>query len=1191
MGEVQFTENQRRAIVTQGCALLVSAAAGSGKTAVLAERAVRLLTGENPISAYHLIIVTFTTAAAGEMRRRIAQKLAERLAENPEDEWLRMQQLMLPRARISTIHALCAGLVRANFEKLGLPGEMRIADDAELNVLLNETIDEVFERHYENEDTAFHRLFYYFCGNGSDKRLSELIVRVYRYIRSFAFPLLWLDRAEELLCSDTPEKKSIWMQQMFKHWEQAFSYAQTLLLQAVDEMMESDLFEKYGPAFSEDIHFIKMLLQDAQNQNADGIAKALSSFVKPRLAAVRKAADPALQHRVKELRKKAYDLVEKETAHFFDQGFSLFPEERHRADRLYTASVVHSLFELVRETDALLYEKKMERGILDFSDLEHMAVRLLAEPVDGKAIPTPLARELAEECAEIMVDECQDISEVQDTIFRMLSKEEHNLFMVGDVKQSIYRFRQAMPELFIQRRDSYAPYSKKAEQGGVSIVLDQNFRSRREVCDIVNAVFSQIMTREAGDVDYTEADYLNPGLPYPAAEGMEPELCIVDCSENEDEQSDLEREAVFIAQRIRKMVEEKFAVTEKGEKRPCRFSDFAVLLRSTKNKSEIYADAMRKHGVPCLAAVADHFLDSYEIAVMRNLLRIIDNPMLDVALVSVMLSPIGSFSADDVTRIRLAGKKEQALWLGLCDDMENKSRSFVQLITVLRRAASVQRVSEILRSVYEKTEFCSLVYSLGEGEKKEANLKRFLHTAEQYEQYGTEGLSGFLRYLDRAEETGASFEGGTAPLSANTDSVRILSIHASKGLEFPICIIADCSKPFNLQDLNSEIQMNAALGFAIKNIDRAALKSYGGLPFSVIRLQNRREMLAEEMRVLYVAMTRAREKLLFIMRTAGLEKKLNRAAVLAVGKKPMAFEILSANSYADWLLSVFLRLPSCTVLQNYVEAGKLPCADSSVPVQIRICGLQQVAEDLSARALCSDEDVGFSALLRARIAYVYPDESRTKLPAKVTVTEIAKHQQGEEGQKLAAKPRFLESKGLTPAQRGTVLHTFMQTADHSTACMDLEKEIQRLVFQRFLTVEEAASLNRKKIRAFYKSSLYQRMIRCVKVLREYPFLYEIPASELKTEAGDAVPDEKILLQGIADCLLFEEDGLVIVDYKTDYVEDENILAARYYDQLRIYRDVMRAAFQIPVKECLLYSLHLEREIPIMLQDSKNEKGD
>lgn len=1180
MAEVRFTEDQRAAIDAQGGAVLVSAAAGSGKTAVLAERAVRLLTGDNAVSADRLIIVTFTTAAAQEMRRRIAQKLADRIAENPQDEWLRTQQLMLPRARISTIHSLCANLVSTHFEKLGLAGEMRIADDAELNVLLNETVSEIFDRHYESEDAAFHSLFAYCCGSGSDKRLSELVIRVYRYIRSFAFPLLWLDRAEKLLCTDTPEKETVWMQRMFSHWKQAFHYARSLLLQGISEMEGSDLFEKYGPAFAEDVRFMDALYKAAQNQDADAIAGALAGFIKPRLAAVRKPKDPALQQRLKDLRKKAYDIAEKETERFFDKGLSSFPEKRHRADRQYTSPVVQTLFALVREVDALLYEKKAERGVLDFSDLEHMTVRLLAEPVDGRAVPTPLAQELAKDCAEIMVDECQDISEVQDTIFRMLSKDEKNLFMVGDVKQSIYRFRQAMPELFVSRRDRYTPYAGKMETGGVSIVLDQNFRSRREVCDIVNMVFSQIMTREAGDIDYTRSDYLMPGLAYPETDGMEPELCIVDCSESEeDDRSNMEREAAFIASRIRRMVEEKFPVTEKEVTRPCRFSDFAVLLRSTKNKSEVYADAMRKRGVPCLAAVADDFLDAYEVAVMRNLLRVIDNPMLDVALVSVMMSPIGAFSADDVTRIRLAGGREQALWPSLCGDSENeKSREFVALIDTLRYAAAVQRISELVRLAYEKTAFSSLVYALGEGEKKEANLKRFLRAAEQYEQYATEGLSGFLRHLDRAEETGASFEGGANPLSANTDSVRILSIHASKGLEFPICIIADCSKPFNMQDLNGDMQMNASLGFALKNIERDALKSYAGLPFSAIRLQNKREMLAEEMRVLYVATTRAREKLLFVMSTTGFEKKLNRAAVLAVGTKPSPYEVLSANSFSDWLLSVFLRLSSCMTLRSYVTVGKLPYAESDTVVQVNIYKAEQAVENTEVRELCAEEDAAFSALLRARMDYIYPNEIRTKLPAKVTVTEIAKHRQGEEGQALAARPRFLEPKGLTPAQRGTVLHTFMQTADHRAACADLEREIARLVAERYLTGEEAASLNRKKIAAFYRSSLYRRMCESDKVLREYPFLYEIPASELGTAAGNALPDEKILLQGIADCLIFEEDGIVIVDYKTDYVSDPKELAARYYDQLRIYRDVMNTAFGEPVKECLLYSLHLEREI-------------
>lgn len=422
MAEVRFTKNQNDAIQAENTAVLVSAAAGSGKTAVLTERAVRLLTGENAVSADKLIIVTFTTAAAEEMRRRISQKLGERIAQNPHDAWLCTQQLMLPRARISTIHALCAGLIRTHFEKLGLPGEMRIADDAELNVLMNETVCEIFSRHYRAEDPSFHALFSYYCGSGSDKRLTELVLRVYRYIRSFAFPLLWLENAEATLCAEVPENDTVWMRQMYAHWSRAFSFARALLTQGISDMEGSELYEKYGPAFADDLRFAEALCAAALRQDADAIAESLSSHTKQRLAAVRKCPDPELQARVKELRQKAYDIVEKETAAFFDAGTPVFPKERHRTDRQYITPFVQTLFALVRETDALLYEKKAERGVLDFSDLEHMAVRLLAKPENGKAVPTQLAGELAADCAEIMVDECQDISEVQDTIFCMLSK-------------------------------------------------------------------------------------------------------------------------------------------------------------------------------------------------------------------------------------------------------------------------------------------------------------------------------------------------------------------------------------------------------------------------------------------------------------------------------------------------------------------------------------------------------------------------------------------------------------------------------------------------------------------------------------------------------------------------------------------------------------------------------------------------
>ncbi len=1180
MADVRFTKNQQDAIDVSGNGILVSAAAGSGKTAVLTERAIRLLTGEKPVSADKLIIVTFTTAAAEEMRRRIAQKLNDRLLADPQNEWLRSQQLMLPRARISTIHSLCANLIRTHFELLGLPGEMRIADSVELDVLIKETVEEVFSRRYDAEDQSFFDLHTYYCGSAGDKRLAELVIRLYEYIRSFAFPMHWLEKAEEALLDTAPIIESEWVKSLLSRWEEAFSFIKALTEQAITEMSGSDLYEKYGPAFSDDLVFFTALSGAAQKGDADKIGELLQSHAKQRLGVMRKPSDPDLQNRVKDSRSKAYDILENETKAFFDADISAFPAARHEADRAYMAPFVKTLFSLVRETDELLYEKKIARGVIDFSDLEHMTVKLLATEQNGIAVPTALAQELAAECEEIMVDECQDISEVQETIFCMLSKREKNLFMVGDVKQSIYRFRQAMPELFIARKDRYAPYNGTVCETGNAIILEQNFRSRKEVCDVTNAVFTQLMTRSVGDIDYTGGELLVPGLPYPKGEDMEPEFCVVDCSE-ESEMGASEREARFLAAKIRQMVDSRFQVTDKDGPRACRFSDFAVLLRSTKGKSEVYADAMRKAGVPCLAAVADTFLDAYEVAVMRNLLRVTDNPMLDVALVSVMMSPIGAFDADDVARIRLLGGKEKALYLSLCEDTDAKSVAFCELLNTLRTAASSQGISDILRLAYAKTAFSSLVYALGEGEKKEANLKRLLRAAEQYESYASEGLAGFLRHLDRAQESGASFDGGNNPLVANTDSVRVLSIHASKGLEFPICIIADCAKPFNMMDLNTDVQMGAKLGFALKNIERDLLKNYAGLPFAAIRMQSKRELLAEEMRILYVAMTRAREKLIFVMNTTDFDRKLERIALTAVGEKPHPYEVLSANSYADWLLSAFLRLPSCIRLRGRLAAGEVRTAQYDTEVRVTICGADEEPEEAAVRSFEEKADPVLEVVLRERFAYEYPDTTRTKLPVKVSVTEIAKSKHAlEETQTLAVLPRFLTPQGLTPAQRGTVLHTFMQVADHAAASADLESEITRLVERQYLTQNEADALNRRKIAAFYKSDLYRRMCSAKRVLREHPFIYEIPAKELHTKAGDILPDEPILLQGIADCLLFEEDGITIVDYKTDYVNDASILKDRYYDQLRIYRGVMEKSFGLPVKQCLLYSLHLEKEIEV-----------
>ncbi len=1176
MASIQMTKNQQTAVDASGCPLLVSAAAGSGKTAVLSERALRLLTKEDPISADRLVIVTFTTAAAEEMRRRISDKLSDAVRSHPNDPNLRRQQMLLARAQISTIHALCASLVRNHFAELGLPGDMHIGDTARLNILRKEAAEETLLSHYESEDESFLSLIEYYCADRNDSVLIDLMLRIYSYIRSFAFPKEWLSNAADMYEKEL--RTSEWVKELCKGVCDGASYAALLVEKALDEMAGSDLFQKYAPAFQDDLSFFKSVCAAAQQEDIDSVAGIFSSHKKARLASVRKPEDPDFVDQMKAIRKETYRIVDGQMTSLLDANESVFPIARHEKDCQILLPQIRTLFSLIEELYERIEEKKRAENLLDFSDLEHFSVRLLAKKTDAGAVPTPLALSLRETIDELMVDECQDISEVQDTIFRMLSKDETNLFMVGDVKQSIYRFRQAMPELFIRRREQYEMYPPKTDTGGL-VLLEKNFRSRDVVCEMTNGIFSQIMKKHTAEIEYNESEYLVPSASYFENSEAVCEVLIADGAEEEGGEtlSSVEREANMIARKIRALYESRYPVKDGEKTRPCRFGDIAVLMRSPRSTGEVFANAMRKAGVPCLSTADSAFFTSYEVAVVRAFLRVAENPLDDVSLVSAMLSPIGGFDADQVTAVRLV-RKDAPLYTALfaaAEEEENiRCKMLLDQIDSIRQKSLSDGVHAAILELYLRTDFPKLVYAFGDGEKKEENLKQLLKIAEQFESFSSGGLTGFLHYLDRAEESGVTFDGAKT-VDAHTDSVRILSIHASKGLEFPICIVATCAKRFSDQDLKRDCQMNASLGFAMKTFVRSELRGYVSLPMAAIRSKNRRELIAEEMRLFYVALTRAKEKLIFSMCEKNVEAKLLRAALRAVSDCPHEYEICGAQSFSDWIYSVLLRQPQ-NVFGDLQPSIFVPRTKNQLPVRVTIDSVNFVDKTETQTPVMASADGAVCNLLKDRFQFVYPDALLSILPVKVTATEIAKQESSQIT--LSERPRFLMEAGLTAAERGTALHAFMQFADYAAAFSDLEAEISRLREKQYLTKEQCEVLNRRAIRHFFSSKLYDRMCHARFLKREYSFLYEVSPALIVNEAKDIT--EPIMLQGIADCVFEEEDGIVIVDYKTDYVTEESELQNRYAMQLAIYKKAIASQFSLPVKECLLYSLHLGREINV-----------
>ena len=1163
-----WTNEQSQAIWGRGGSMLISAAAGSGKTAVLVQRAIQRITDPvHPVDADRLLIATFSNAAAGEMKDRIAAALNDLLAADPGNSLLQRQRLLLQKAHISTIHSFCLELVRQHFDVLGLDARFSIGDETQLSDLRSSAMEELLETCYSRGESSFFGLCEFFCGK-TDRPLSQLILTVYDFLRSNPFPEQWMERSEAAFSAGevagTP-----WGSLLFDYASDTLAYAGQLLRQGL-YMMEDDPAMKtaYEPAFSEDLRQLELLQEHCAARDWDGLYHGVRSFYFVRMGQLRKYEDAEKKERVSGLRKEVKKLLSDLSARQVSSSQADYQE-----DMRALFPIVRALFAAVREYGEILERLKREARIVDFSDLEHYTLRLLCtvEP-DGRTVKTDFARELSDSFEEIMLDEYQDTNEIQDTIFTLLSREGENLFMVGDVKQSIYRFRQARPELFLRRQDAYAPFD--GQTFPALIKLSKNFRSRKEVADGVNFLFSQLMARRLGEVDYNEDEALVPAGEFLPLPDRACELHIVETGEADEEKG--VAEARHVAGVIESMLAQGFPVQDGGKARPCRPRDFCILLRTSK-KAGAFAKELAARGVLAWSDTTTGYFDSREISVMLSLLRIIDNPLQDIPLLSVLMSPMGGFTPDDVANIRLCDKNASmyVALLACAKGGNQRAQAFLNSLAEMRRWAAVLSAGALIQKIYDGTDFMAVVGAMPSGAQKQANLRLLLDYANRYEATGGSGLSGFLRFVDRAVKNGEDF------LSANTiseqaDVVRIMTIHRSKGLEFPVCIVADCGKRFNREDLNAASLLHPELGFSTKMREPDKLKAYTTLRQEAIRLKLEEETLSEEMRVLYVAMTRAEEKLILTMECGDLDKKLASLSLRAgEGQTFSPYGARRAASYGDWLLMAALRHPDAGELRARTDAPQMVIPGGELRLRI----LPAAGESPAA-----EEQADFAALptpelmetIRENVEYSYPYRALSGVAAKLAVTQIV--HQGGNAARLDALPAFRFGKKMTPAQRGTIVHKFIQFADYAAGREDLLAEMERLMVEGFLTEEETAVLPVGKLAAFFSSPLMGRILAADRVLREFRFFDEVPAGRVYPGLPQDAAGEKILVQGIADCVIVEDGKAVVIDYKTDGVREAGELRERYAGQLLFYKDAVEKALGIPVGECILYSVPLEEAV-------------
>lgn len=1207
-----WTNEQQAAIDSRGQTLLLSAAAGSGKTAVLVERIIRrLLDKEYPIDITELLVVTFTKAAAAEMRDRIGTALMKALSET-KDSRVERQLALLPSAQISTLHAFCQHVIRKYFYTIDLDPAFSIAGEEELNLLRRQVLEDVFLSYYEDDEKAsiLYPLADMFGSDRGDDILMDTVSRMYTYARSLAWPEHWLKEAARAydVAPDAVIDDMV--------WAGPIKDAVRRILEEDARLYDGVLYhlrqrEAFAPACDTFVAEQAALRQAAQARSWDDLSRFVRAIDFPRLKSLRKLSDD--DKAVWERCKKVRDDVKKDVIKTLQAVyFSATPEEWLDGMRAMKP-IMDGLVTLTLDFAKAYGAAKKEKGWIDFSDLEHFCLQILLAPDASPEHPVPsaAAEELRSQYEEVFIDEYQDTNGVQELITRLVSGED-NRFMVGDIKQSIYRFRLADPTLFLEKYQSFSRDEKAVQR---CIDLGRNFRSVPVVLDAVNAVFSRAMTAEAAGMDYGEREKLYAGRQAPDDErwiGGPVEVDIVPTpsdEEDDDGSTAFEKECRFIAGRIGELLASgRMAARKDGTLEPLSYRHIVVLLRSMAGKADVLIQALQEGGIPSYAEQSGGYFAAVEVQVMLALLRCIDNPEQDLAMAAVLRSPLVGLDETALAGVRLAG--DGTLWqnlpafvASLPDGVDEKEdlQQFMAAFDSWRTYSRRHGVAELLQRLYDDTAYVDFVGAMPGGDVRQANLKALYDRARQYEEAGFRGLFRYLQLMDKMKEDGLDLAPAKV-VSEKEDVVRIMSIHKSKGLEFPVVFVADMGKAFNRRDTQDQILFHNRLGIGLKQYDPEWRMSYPTLIWSGIAAQLRWEGTAEEERILYVAMTRARDQLILTGHSSHIDRDWQRWT--------SRLNPAQAKSYFDWVMPAALAPFGAKADADYARPG---AAWQDAVWQVRIAKavpagtVEEGAYDGEPRleALRRGDLTGtpVPSWLDEQLSwqYAYPQAVRTA--AKFSVSEVKRRYQELHSDELqdeaalsvpaaaviptapgeddafAALPPWLagEEAAVSGAQRGTALHKALQyitpAADQTTAT--LRREIDAFVRQGLLSREEAKLVYVPVLAAFCQSDIGRRMAESPELHREYPFTVLLAG-------GDPLPEtetgEQILIQGVIDCLFREDDAWILVDYKSDRLETADAFRSRYAVQLALYKRAVEQITHRPVEETYIYSLHLQQEI-------------
>lgn len=1125
------------------------------------------------------------------MREKILEAIYKKIEENPEDENLQKQVILLNKASISTIHSFCLDVIKNNFYEIDVSANTRIADDSEILLLQQEVIDDLFEEKYEEEDSNFIKLIKTYTKYNQDEVLKDLILRVYSYIQASPFPGEWLEeQIEKLNIEDgTNFSDTVWGKIITENANQILEDSILKLQNIRTKMTCFPELDKFTAKIEDDIDKYTYIQNNLSDW--DTAVEAINTLKNAMWTKDQKITND-LKDEAKDVRESTKDEFKK-----VKKLMNCSSEEAVQ-DIKYMYPILKMLKDLILEFSQKFYQRKREKNIMDFSDMEHLALKILVKKDEnGNIVKSEIAKKYENKFEEIAIDEYQDSNLVQEYILTSVSRG-NNIFMVGDVKQSIYKFRQARPKLFLDKYDSYKLEPVNGEDR--KIQLFKNFRSRSNILDFTNLVFEDIMSRELGNIEYNQDEYLNLGANFEEIQNQDykTELEILDLSEENDdiwktdeEETEEEQEKVedvvlearFVARKIKELIDSKYQIIDKKTgRRDIQYKDIAILLRTSSGVANVYEKEISELEIPVYSDSSSQYLQSVEIETIMSLLRIINNPMQDIPLVTVMRSPIGNFTDNELIEIRMADRNSSFYEALLKSDLE-KAHRFLALLKELREDEEYMTLDEWIWNIYTKTGYMNYVNLMPNGALRVSNLRMLFERAKQYEEASFKGLYNFINFIDKIKFNQEDLKAAKI-IGENENVVRIMTIHKSKGLEFPVVILAGVGKQFNFRDLNGKILLDQDLGMGPQYIDSDRYIEFKTLAKKALAIKAKNEAISEEMRILYVALTRAKEKLIIVGRQKDVNKKMSEKQKLLEiystidDNKINPYLLQKYKTYLDWLELIYLK-EGVANTKNLFTVNINKREKTSVKIENEV-------EDISEKIIKEsnkNNDEQEKEKIKEILNWQYKHQSIEGIPTKTSVSKLKENKEQEV--QITQEPKFINEEAktkLTGAQKGTLIHLCLQKMKE-TEEYNLEKItelIEELKDKEIITEIEVQNIDKEKLLEYTNSQLWTELKQAKEIHKEHPFYINIKASRIYNQINKE-DDEDILVQGVIDLFFIDKDDkLILVDYKTDYVQNENELVEEYKGQLDLYKEALEQSLNKKVDKMCIYSVYLNKLIEI-----------